>query len=86
MLKINYICLYLFFLILIISKSMKGKVKWFDSAKGYGFIHSDEGKDIFVHYTGVERDGFKSLEQGQDVEFEISDGKRGPQATNVKLV
>jgi cold shock protein len=64
---------------------MKGKVKWFDSAKGYGFIHSDEGKDIFVHYTGVERDGFKSLEQGQEVDFEISDGKRGPQATNVKV-
>jgi CspA family cold shock protein len=64
---------------------MKGKVKWFDSAKGYGFIHSDDGKDIFVHYTGVEREGFKSLEQGQDVEFDITDGKRGPQATNVKL-
>lgn len=65
---------------------MKGKVKWFDSAKGYGFISSDDGKDVFVHYTGVERDGFKSLEQGQDVEFDISDGKRGPQATNVKLL
>ena len=65
---------------------MKGKVKWFDSAKGYGFIHSDDGKDIFVHYSGIEKDGFKALEQGQEVEFQISDGKRGPQATKVRLV
>jgi CspA family cold shock protein len=65
---------------------MKGKVKWFDSAKGYGFIQSDEGKDIFVHYTGIERDGFKALQQGQEVSFQIADGKRGPQATNVKVV
>ena len=63
---------------------MKGKVKWFDSAKGYGFIQTEEGNDVFVHYTGIERDGFRVLEEGQDVEFEISDGKRGPQATNVK--
>lgn len=65
---------------------MKGKVKWFDSAKGYGFIQSDEGKDIFVHYTGIEREGFKALQQGQEVSFQISDGKRGPQATKVKVV
>lgn len=64
---------------------MKGKVKWFDSAKGYGFIHSDEGNDVFVHYTGIERDGFKSLEQGQEVSFQITDGKRGPQAIDVRL-
>jgi cold shock protein len=63
---------------------MKGKVKWFDSAKGYGFIQTEEGNDVFVHYTGIERDGFRVLEEGQEVEFEISDGKRGPQATNVK--
>ncbi len=63
---------------------MKGKVKWFDSAKGYGFIQTEEGNDVFVHYTGIEREGFRVLEEGQDVEFEISDGKRGPQATNVK--
>ncbi len=63
---------------------MKGKVKWFDSAKGYGFIQTEEGNDVFVHYTGIEREGFKVLEEGQEVEFEISDGKRGPQATNVK--
>lgn len=65
---------------------MKGKVKWFDSAKGYGFIHTDEGKDVFVHYTGIEREGFKALEQGQEVEFDITDGKRGPQAVKVNLV
>ncbi len=65
---------------------MKGKVKWFDSAKGYGFIQSDEGKDVFVHYTGIERDGFKALQQGQEVSFQIADGKRGPQATKVKVV
>jgi CspA family cold shock protein len=65
---------------------MKGKVKWFDSAKGYGFIQSDEGKDIFVHYTGIEREGFKALQQGQEVSFQIADGKRGPQATKVKVV
>jgi cold shock protein len=63
---------------------MKGKVKWFDSAKGYGFIQTEEGNDVFVHYTGIDRDGFRALEEGQEVEFEISDGKRGPQATNVK--
>jgi cold shock protein len=65
---------------------MKGKVKWFDSAKGYGFIHTDDGKDVFVHYTGIEREGFKALEQGQEVEFDITDGKRGPQAVKVSLV
>jgi Cold shock proteins len=65
---------------------MKGKVKWFDSAKGYGFIHTDDGKDVFVHYTGIEREGFKALEQGQEVEFDITDGKRGPQAVKVNLV
>ena len=65
---------------------MKGKVKWFDSAKGYGFIHTDDGNDVFVHYTGIEREGFKALEQGQEVEFDITDGKRGPQAVKVNFV
>jgi cold shock protein len=65
---------------------MKGKVKWFDSAKGYGFIHTDEGDDVFVHYSGIEKEGFKALEQGQEVEFEITDGQRGPQAIKVSLV
>jgi len=65
---------------------MKGKVKWFDSAKGYGFIHTDDGNDVFVHYSGIEKEGFKALEQGQEVEFEITDGKRGPQAVKVNFV
>ena len=64
---------------------MKGTVKWFDSAKGYGFIHSDDGQDIFVHYSGIESEGFKALEQGQDVSFQISEGKKGTQATNVRI-
>lgn len=64
----------------------KGKVKWFDTAKGFGFIHVEDGNDVFVHYSGIEKEGYKALEQGQEVTFQISDGKRGPQATNVILV
>ncbi|HDP54777.1 MAG TPA: cold shock domain-containing protein, partial [Bacteroidetes bacterium] len=60
---------------------MKGKVKWFDAAKGFGFIQTEEGNDVFVHYTGIAKEGFKRLDEGQDVEFEITEGKRGPQAT-----
>ena len=63
---------------------MQGKVKWFNSSKGYGFIQSDEvGKDIFVHYSVIEGDGYKSLAEGEAVEFEITDGPKGPQATKV---
>ncbi|QKG79935.1 cold-shock protein [Tenuifilum thalassicum] len=65
---------------------MKGKVKWFDAAKGYGFIQTEEGNDVFVHYTGIQREGFKRLDEGQSVDFEISDGKRGPQAVNVVVL
>ena len=61
----------------------KGTVKWFDNQKGYGFISDESGKDVFVHYTGLNREGFKSLEEGQAVEFEIVEGSKGPQATNV---
>lgn len=61
----------------------KGTVKWFDNQKGYGFISDESGKDVFVHYTGLNMEGFKSLEEGQDVEFEIVQGTKGPQATNV---
>lgn len=63
---------------------MKGTVKWFDSEKGYGFITSEEGKDVFVHYTAILGDGFKSLEEGNAVEFEVKDGNKGQQAANVK--
>jgi cold shock protein len=61
----------------------KGKVKWFNDAKGFGFIEQDGGSDIFVHYSAIQMDGFKTLKQGQDVEFEIKEGAKGPQAANV---
>ncbi len=61
----------------------EGKVKWFNDAKGYGFIETAEGKDIFVHYTAIQKDGFKTLAEGQVVQFEIVDGAKGPQAANV---
>ena len=60
-----------------------GKVKWFNNKKGYGFIQTDEGEDVFVHYSAVTGDGFKTLNEGQDVDFEISQGEKGPQAENV---
>ncbi len=62
---------------------MTGKVKWFNSEKGYGFITTDEGNDIFVHYSQIQKDGFKSLEEGERVEFEVVDGDKGPQAANI---
>lgn len=62
---------------------IKGTVKWFNASKGYGFISTDEGDDVFVHYTAINGDGFKTLEEGQRVEFEIVSGEKGPQATNV---
>lgn len=65
---------------------MKGTVKWFDSAKGYGFITTETGSDIFVHYTGINKDGFRGLEEGQNVEFEVSEGKKGEQAVNVSVI
>ena len=60
-----------------------GKVKWFNNKKRYGFIYTDEGEDVFVHYSAVTGDGFKTLNEGQDVEFEVSQGEKGPQAENV---
>lgn len=62
---------------------MQGKVKWFNAEKGYGFIESDEGGDVFVHFSAIQQDGFKTLEEGQAVEFDIVEGARGPQAANV---
>ena len=62
-----------------------GKVKWFNDAKGYGFIETEEGKDVFVHFSAIVMDGYKSLTEGQVVQFEIVDGAKGPQAANVSL-
>ncbi len=65
---------------------LTGRVKWFNDSKGYGFIEQEGGKDIFVHYTAIQGDGFKSLAEGQKVEFEITEGAKGPQATQVVKV
>ena len=61
----------------------KGTVKWFSNQKGYGFIASETGKDVFVHHSVIQGDGYKSLEEGQQVEFETQEGPKGEQATNV---
>ncbi|KEZ50636.1 MULTISPECIES: cold-shock protein CspD [Bacillaceae] len=60
-----------------------GKVKWFNNEKGFGFIEVEGGDDVFVHFSAIEGDGYKSLEEGQEVSFEIVEGNRGPQAANV---
>ena len=60
-----------------------GTVKWFNAEKGFGFIEREDGDDVFVHFSGINGDGYKSLEEGQAVEFEITEGQRGEQATNV---
>ena len=62
---------------------MKGTVRWFNNQKGYGFISDENGQDIFVHYSGLAMEGFKTLDEGQKVEFDVVDGAKGPQATNV---
>lgn len=65
---------------------MKGQVKWFDSKKGYGFITEESGKEIFVHFSGIASEGFKSLNEGQQVEFDVASGAKGEQAVNVTVV
>lgn len=62
---------------------MQGTVKWFNNQKGFGFICDEAGNDVFVHYSGIQTEGFKSLEEGQKVEFDITEGAKGPQAINV---
>ncbi|MCP5054336.1 MAG: cold shock domain-containing protein [bacterium] len=61
----------------------KGRVKWFNAKKGYGFISTDEGQDIFVHHKEIQSDGFRTLDEGQEVEFEVDDGPKGSHAKNV---
>lgn len=64
----------------------RGKVKWFNSEKGFGFIEREGGKDVFVHFSAIEMDGYKTLEEGTEVEFEVIEGAKGPQAANVSRV
>jgi CspA family cold shock protein len=61
----------------------RGKVKWFHDSKGYGFIETENGGDVFVHYSAITSEGFATLAEGQEVEFELQDGEKGPRATNV---
>lgn len=65
---------------------VKGTVKWFNGDKGFGFITSEDGKDVFVHFSQIQKDGYKTLEEGEEVTFDIVDGEKGPQAANVVSV
>jgi CspA family cold shock protein len=67
------------------SERIIGTVKWFNGSKGYGFIEREGGEDVFVHYSAIQGDGFRNLEEGQRVEFDIEQGEKGPQAVNVTL-
>jgi len=64
-------------------RQVKGTVKWFNDSKGYGFIEQESGNDVFVHFSAITMDGYKTLKEGQEVEFEVIDGPKGPQASNV---
>ena len=67
-------------------KEVTGTVKWFNAKKGFGFISDEEGNDVFVHFSGIVADGYKSLDDGQKVQFEVVDGEKGPQATEVSVI
>ncbi len=68
------------------SERIVGTVKWFNGAKGYGFISRENGPDVFVHYSAIQAEGFKDLAEGQKVEFNVEQGQKGPQATNVTIL
>jgi cold shock protein len=65
---------------------LEGKVKWFNSEKGFGFIEVEGGEDVFVHFSSIQGEGYKSLDEGQEVTFDIEQGNRGPQAANVQKI
>ncbi len=68
------------------SERIVGTVKWFNTSKGYGFIARESGPDVFVHYSAIQSEGFRNLEEGQKVEFEVEQGNKGPQASNVTIL
>jgi CspA family cold shock protein len=68
------------------SNQATGKVKWFNESKGFGFIEQDNGKDVFVHFSAISGSGFKTLAEGQRVSFEVTQGQKGPQASNVQMI
>ncbi len=68
------------------SNIVTGTVKWFNETKGFGFIQQDSGQDVFAHYSEIQSDGFKVLNEGQRVQFEVTDGKKGPQASSIKVI
>jgi cold shock protein len=68
------------------SERIVGTVKWFNGSKGYGFISRENGPDVFVHYSAIQSEGFRNLDEGQKVEFEVEQGQKGPQATNVTIL
>jgi len=72
--------------VFLLAEREVGTVKWFSANKGYGFITREEGSDVFVHYSSINTNGFRSLEEGQKVEFVVTDGKKGPQAQEVSIV
>lgn len=66
--------------------TVTGQVKWFNESKGFGFLEQDNGPDVFVHFSSIQGSGFKTLAEGQRVKFEVSDGQKGPQASNVEVI